>query len=68
VAPSIPREWELGKKSEAKAGNGTVFVSVTSRNFDKRRLILEYRILNLRILINKNRTRDKLDTDDDTNI
>jgi hypothetical protein len=41
---------------------------VTSRNFDKRRLILEYRILNLRILINKNRTRDKLDTDDDTNI
>ena len=46
MAPSIPREWELGKKSEAKAGNGTVFVSVTSRNFDERRLILEYRILN----------------------
>ncbi len=45
MAPSIPREWELGKKSEAKVGNGTVFLSVTSGNFNERRLIFGYRIL-----------------------
>jgi len=45
VAPSIPSEWELGKKSETKVGNGTVFVSVTSGNFKESRLIFGYQIL-----------------------